>query len=107
MIWVAVAIAGGLGSVARHLVTGRLGRPQGTVAVNTVGTVVLVVALRVDLSADTSLVVAAGLLGGFTTFSTWMMDAVQAGIDGEPLAALEDAARITAVALLIAAVTLI
>ncbi len=85
--WIAVAVGGALGSVARHGVnhlvqtrwlTARF--PIGTAAVNLTGC--LVIGLLAGLIASNRLVVGlywrefvfVGLLGGFTTFSTFGLD---------------------------------
>jgi CrcB protein len=77
-----VCFAGGVGTGARYLLSGwvqrRLGSsfPFGTLAVNLIGCFLLGVVMQVALStrllpADVRIVVAIGLLGGFTTYSTF------------------------------------
>lgn len=77
-----VCFAGGVGTGARYLLSGwvqrRLGStfPIGTLAVNLIGCFLLGVVMQVALStrllpADVRIVVAIGLLGGFTTYSTF------------------------------------
>ena len=77
-----VAIGGGLGAVARFGIasgipkTG-LGFPSGITAVNVVGSFLLGFVVGVIEANDIALAiepVTIGLLGGFTTFSTWMVD---------------------------------
>ena len=85
-------VAGGLGALARYEMGGRVQAaartplPLGTLAVNVVGAAVLgvVVGLGIDgaVDADTVRVVGTGFLGGFTTFSTWMVDTVAVAQDG-------------------------
>lgn len=83
---VTVALAGGVGAWARfwldrgvRRLVGAWGDPLasrlGIVAVNVGGCFLAGVVSRV-LSGDCGLVVSAGLLGGFTTFSTAVVDAV-------------------------------
>ena len=83
---VLVALGGGLGSVARHLVNVAALRafgpnlPWGTFAVNLVGSFVMGVfietlARRLGDSAELRLFVATGIIGGFTTFSSFSLDA--------------------------------
>lgn len=82
---VAIAIAGGLGSLARYAVAlsigGGPGRfPWATLAVNVVGAaalglVVALAAARPD-AARWRAVVGVGFLGGFTTFSTFALETV-------------------------------
>ncbi len=79
MITLAAIAAGSLGAVARYAVGLALQpptseRPIGTAIVNVAGAVALGVLLNSDVSADTVRIVGAGFLGGFTTFSTWMVE---------------------------------
>lgn len=80
-----VAVGGALGSVARHLVgvvSLRLlgsGFPYGTLIVNLVGAFVMgafieILARRFGGSTDLRLLIATGVLGGFTTFSSFALD---------------------------------
>lgn len=82
---VAIAVGGGLGSLARHFlstgiyaVTGT-GFPWGIFVVNVLGGFVmgLIVelgALKIDMSLETRAFLTTGILGGFTTFSTFSLD---------------------------------
>lgn len=78
--WVAVGLAGGCGAVARalltHFVNVRAGRafPYGTLAVNLSGAVVLGVIAGSGLSGDALRILGVGLVGAYTTFSTWMLE---------------------------------
>jgi fluoride exporter len=84
MIWVAVALAGGLGSACRfavdHAIRTRLGSqlPWGTLVVNVTGSFVAGIVVRLAAEAVVSdelrLVVAGGFLGAYTTFSTAMVE---------------------------------
>ena len=80
-----VAVGGAVGSVARHLVgvaSLRLfgsGFPYGTLIVNLVGAFVMgvfveLLARRFGGSTDLRLLIATGVLGGFTTFSSFALD---------------------------------
>jgi fluoride exporter len=79
-----VAAGGGVGSVARYLVTGwvqshvRSGFPWGTYVVNATGSlaigVVLGLADGAGLAGQTNLFLATGLLGGYTTFSAFSFE---------------------------------
>ncbi|MGI9420537.1 MAG: fluoride efflux transporter CrcB [Geminicoccaceae bacterium] len=83
--WLAVAAGGMIGAVLRHLVnvvamklTGP-GFPLGTMIVNVVGSfamgaLVAVMALSWNASQEARLFLAVGLLGSFTTFSTFSLD---------------------------------
>ncbi len=78
-----VAVGGAAGSVARHLVaTGLNGRyhPWGTVLVNVVGSLALgflVGQWGMTVDSPARLGVTVGLLGGFTTFSTFSLDTIR------------------------------
>lgn len=84
----AIAIGGGIGSVMRYvvtvLVTQRLGPgfPWATLAINVVGSLVigivaeLSLARSIAISPVTRLFLMTGILGGFTTFSTFSLDMV-------------------------------
>ena len=83
-----IALFGALGCLSRHLASGwayaLLGRglPYGTLVVNLAGSFLLGVvmegALRTSwLSADVRLGIAAGFMGGFTTFSTFSYETVR------------------------------
>jgi len=81
LVVLGVGILGGAGAIARFLldgaITGRVGRafPYGTLAVNLLGSFVLGVFVGAALSGDAYRVVGAGLIGAFTTFSTWALEA--------------------------------
>ncbi|WP_026792860.1 fluoride efflux transporter CrcB [Pleomorphomonas oryzae] len=82
-----VAVGGALGSVCRYLVgvgAGRLlgaGFPFGTIIVNIVGSFIMglfieLLALKFDGSEPLRLFVAVGILGGFTTLSSFSLDTI-------------------------------
>lgn len=83
LLW--VAVGGALGSVARYLSmvligqTVGMGFPWGTLFVNIVGSAVMgtlaeLGALAWQPSQDLKLFLTVGILGGFTTFSTFSLD---------------------------------
>jgi CrcB protein len=84
----AVGVVGGLGAIARFLldaaVSGRLGRafPYGTLAVNLSGAFVLGALAGAALSEHAYTVAGTGLVGAFTTFSTWAFESHRLGEDG-------------------------
>jgi fluoride exporter len=93
-----VAIGGAAGSVARHLVgflSLRLFGPAfpfGTLIVNLVGAFVMgvfveLLARRFGASTDLRLLVATGILGGFTTFSSFALDTAVLWERGEAVSA--------------------
>jgi CrcB protein len=85
----AVGILGGAGALLRFgidgAVAGRLGRafPYGTFAVNVAGAFALGVAVGAALGHDAYQLVGTGLIGAFTTFSTWALESHRLGEDGE------------------------
>jgi len=80
LIWVAVALIGGAGSLARFLVDGAVsaaaGRdfPFGTMAVNISGAVLLGLVTGLALGNDEVLLAGTAAVGSYTTFSTWMLE---------------------------------
>jgi CrcB protein len=85
---VGVALLGGLGSVARLVldrgVSERLGRtfPYGTLAVNLSGSLVLGLFAGAALRGDAYELWGVGLVGGYTTFSTWMLESHRLAEEG-------------------------
>ena len=89
MIWTCtqVAIGGALGSVLRFLTVSAVGGPMATFAVNVLGSLLMGV-LYILLSSRTQLspFVLTGVLGGFTTFSAFSIDAMnlyEGGLPGQ------------------------
>jgi CrcB protein len=84
-----VGLVGGVGAIARFLldgaVAGRLGRefPYGTLVVNLSGAFALGVLVGATLDDNTYRVVGTGLIGAYTTFSTWALESHRLGEDGE------------------------
>lgn len=95
LLFLAAALAGGVGAVLRYLldlgVARLVGRrfPWGILIVNLTGSFAL--GLVATALPDAAFVLGAGLLGGYTTFSTAMLDAVALWRDGERGAAAFDA----------------
>ena len=83
-----IGVLGGVGAIARLLLDGAVssltGRrfPWGTLAVNLSGAFALGVVIGA-LSGDALRLVSTGLLGAYTTFSTWMFESHRLGEDGE------------------------
>ena len=80
LIWVAVALIGGAGSVTRFLLDGAIsaavGRdfPFGTMVVNLSGAVILGLLTGLALGNDEALLAGTAAVGSYTTFSTWMLE---------------------------------
>jgi CrcB protein len=91
LAWVGVGVFGALGALARfrsgQAVTARLATdfPAGTFVVNVTGGFVLGLLTGLSLNSDVMLVLGTGFLGGYTTFSTWMVEAQRLAEDGERL----------------------
>jgi fluoride exporter len=87
--WIAVAVVGGFGSVARFLVDGwvgsRVGRelPFGTFVVNVSGSFLLGLVDGLALSGNAMIVAGTATIGAYTTFSTWMFETHRLAEDGE------------------------
>jgi CrcB protein len=88
LVVLGVGVLGGVGAIARFLldgaVAGRLGRafPYGTLVVNLLGSFLLGMLVGAALSGDAYRVVGSGLIGAFTTFSTWALESHRLGEDG-------------------------
>ena len=86
---IGVGLAGGLGAVARFALDGvisrRAGRefPYGTLLVNVIGAFALGVVVGAAIGANAYRLLATGLIGGFTTFSTWLFESHRLGEEGE------------------------
>jgi CrcB protein len=84
-----IGLAGGVGAVTRFVVDGVVATravsefPFGTFVVNLSGAFALGVVAGAALDDDAYRLLATGLLGGYTTFSTWMFESQRLGEDGE------------------------
>lgn len=86
MTWIAVALGGALGSMARHLVNLELAHrlersvPHATFVVNVVGCFIIgalagrIASGKLTMTPTMRTFVFVGVLGGFTTFSTFGLD---------------------------------
>ena len=83
--FLAVAVGGAIGAVLRHAVSTGMyswlgtGFPWGTLAVNVLGSIVLGAVVEagastLKLTPELRALIAVGLLGAFTTFSTFALD---------------------------------
>ena len=86
--WIAVALLGGAGAVARFALDALIGEnsglpfPLGTLAVNLSGAFALGLAAGTGLDGEALAIVAGGGLGSYTTFSTWMFESQRLGEAG-------------------------
>ena len=95
MTWIAVAAGGAIGSLARHSVNILFGHlfdravPYATAVVNLAGSLVIgllagaIAVGRLHLSTEMRTFIFVGILGGFTTFSSFMFDTFTLGHGGE------------------------
>lgn len=80
LLWIAVILIGGCGSVLRFVLDGavgiRLGRgfPYGTMVINISGAFVLGLLTGLALAGDQALLAGTAAVGSYTTFSTWMLE---------------------------------
>jgi CrcB protein len=80
LVWTAVVLIGGAGSVLRFLADGVVssaaGRdfPFGTLAINVSGAVILGLLTGLALGHDQALLAGTAAVGSYTTFSTWMLE---------------------------------
>ncbi|MEX1248852.1 MAG: fluoride efflux transporter CrcB [Anaerolineales bacterium] len=97
---VLIGVGGFLGAVARYWLSGRvqdlsgaIGFPYGTLAVNILGCFALgVLSYLIDtrglLGPESRALMIVGILGAFTTFSTFSMETLNLLLDGELVRAL-------------------
>jgi CrcB protein len=111
MTWIAVGLGGALGSMARHGVNMLVSRfpghavPTATAVVNILGCAVIgilagaIAGGRLHMPLTMRAFVFVGILGGFTTFSTFGLDTLTLAHEGRPLAAAANVAVQVAVGL--------
>src|SRR5690606_12777297 len=90
-----VAIGGAIGSVLRHLAALAFAAPWAVMGINIlgsfcIGVLYVILATRLHLSP----LLMTGLLGGFTTFSAFSLDALKLWEAGRPLAADRKSTRL-------------
>ena len=90
-VWMAVAAVGGAGALLRFALDGWVSEriagdfPWGTLAVNLSGAWLLGLLAGLAVHGDALLIAGTGVLGSYTTFSTWMLESHQLGADDSPL----------------------
>lgn len=88
-ILLGVGVAGAIGAAARFLVDGAVASravadfPLGTLTVNLSGAFAIGILAGAAVDDDVYRLLATGLLGGYTTFSTWMFESQRLAEDGE------------------------
>lgn len=94
MTWLAVAFLGGVGAVLRLELGGAVQHrwhrdvPQGTLAVNLLGSFCLGLLTGLGAGGDTLLLTGTALLGAFTTFSTFVLETERLAEEGHVRAAV-------------------
>ena len=85
LTWIGVGLCGALGAVARFRVDAAVSArvasdfPFGTLVVNLTGTLALGVLVGAAVPHGAALLAGTGFMGGYTTFSTWMVESVRLG----------------------------
>jgi CrcB protein len=83
-----IGLLGGIGALARFAVDGAVAArvtgdfPYGTLVVNVSGSFVLGALTGAAVGADAYRLAGTGLIGAFTTFSTWAFESQRLGEDG-------------------------
>ncbi|KDE39404.1 MAG: fluoride efflux transporter CrcB [Nitrincola lacisaponensis] len=95
---IAVALGGAVGSLLRYWISGMLNTsdarlPLGTLSINVIGSLLMGVAFvlimeKARISPELRPLLMTGMLGGFTTFSTFSLEAVTLLNEGHTGAAL-------------------
>ena len=89
LVWLGAGGLGAVGAVARFTLDGAVARrtagdmPWGTLAVNVSGSLALGALAGAGVGGDPRFLVGGGLLGAFTTFSTWMLETQRLAEEGE------------------------
>ena len=85
LTWVGVAVLGALGAVTRFRVDSAVSSrlpglfPLGTLVVNLTGTFGLGILVGATVPERVGLLLGTGFAGGYTTFSTWMVESLRLG----------------------------
>lgn len=110
LVFLAAAACGGLGAATRFLVDVGVARavgsrfPWGVMLINITGSLLL--GLVIGMLPGAAFVAGGGFLGGYTTFSTAVIDAISLWRDGERGAAVVDVVGMLVLSLVAAAVGL-
>jgi CrcB protein len=93
-VWIGAGALGAVGALARFALDGAVARRTrgdmawGTLTVNVLGALAIGVLAGAGVGGDPRFLVAGGLLGSFTTFSTWMYETHRMAEEGETPAAV-------------------
>jgi CrcB protein len=89
LVVLGLGLLGGAGAIARFVLDGEVGRrlgrafPFGTLAVNLSGSFVLGLLAGAGVHGDDYRLWAVGLIGAFTTFSTWTFESHRLAEEGQ------------------------
>jgi CrcB protein len=89
LTWIGLGLLGAVGSWARFEIGVRVaarypsGLPVGTLVVNLSGGFALGLLVGLGVAGEALLLAGGGLLGSYTTFSTWMVETERLGANGE------------------------
>ncbi|MHB1468617.1 MAG: fluoride efflux transporter CrcB [Solirubrobacteraceae bacterium] len=93
-VWLSVAVAGGLGAIARFALDSAIGErfgrdfPFGTYAINMSGSLLLGLLSGLAVQGDLLVIVGTATIGSYTTFSTWMLESHRLAEDAETIRAV-------------------
>lgn len=85
LVWLGVALIGGIGSVLRFVIDRAVARrvsrpfPFGTLVVNISGAALLGFLGGLALNKEAALLAGTAFVGAYTTFSTWMLETQRLG----------------------------
>lgn len=94
LVWLGVAVVGGVGSVLRFVVDRAVARrasrpfPFGTLVVNIGGAALLGFLGGLALNREAALLAGTAFVGAYTTFSTWMLETQRLGEERQLRSAL-------------------
>jgi CrcB protein len=88
--WIAVGLLGGVAAAARFVLDyeisaparGRGTFPLGILAVNLLGALAIGLVAGSTLDGEAAVIVSGGVIGSFTTFSTWILDSHRLALAG-------------------------
>jgi CrcB protein len=112
VLWTAFSLSAGVGAILRFLLDGAVSRrlpgalPVGTMAVNLTGAFALGVLTGSPATHDVAFVCGTGLIGAYTTFSTWMFETQRLVEERQERRAVQNVALSLAAGLAVAALGL-